>query len=74
MTLHERCGKVTGSYRKTPGIAETWEEYSGRKLTRFFTVDSCQLSVLSAGLFDLGRIVFKYSIFFGTNKISQKTV
>jgi hypothetical protein len=45
--LQERCGKVTGSFRKTPEIAETWKQYSDRKLSGFFPVDSCQLPVLS---------------------------
>jgi hypothetical protein len=28
-------------------IAGTWKQYSGRKLSGFFPVDSCQFSVLS---------------------------
>ncbi len=46
-TLQKRCGKVTGSCRKTPEIAETWKQYSDRKLSGFCPADSCQLSVLS---------------------------
>jgi hypothetical protein len=34
--LQERCGKVTVSCRKTPEIAGTWKQYSGRKLCGFF--------------------------------------
>ncbi len=45
--LQERCGKVTVSCRKTLEIAETWKQYSGRKLSEFFPVDSCQLPVVS---------------------------
>jgi hypothetical protein len=44
--LQERCGKVTESCRKTPEIAGTWKQYSGRKLSGFFPVNSCQLPVL----------------------------
>jgi hypothetical protein len=45
--LQERCGKVTGSSRKTQDIAGTWKQYCDRKLPGFFPVDSCQLPVLS---------------------------
>ena len=45
--LQERCEKVTGSCRKTPEIDGTWKQYFGRKLSRFFPMDSCQLPVLS---------------------------
>jgi len=45
--LQERCGKVTGSFRTTPEIAGKWKQYSDRKLSGFFPVDSCQLPVLS---------------------------
>ncbi len=45
--LKERSGKVTGSFRKTPEIAGTWRQYSDRKLSGFFPVDSCQFPVLS---------------------------
>ncbi len=45
--LQEICGKVTGSCRKTPEIAGTWKQYSDRKLSEFFPVDSCQIPVLS---------------------------
>jgi hypothetical protein len=45
--LQERRGKVTGSSRKTPEIAGTWKQYSDRKLSGFFPLDSCQLPVLS---------------------------
>jgi hypothetical protein len=45
--LQERCEKVTGSFRKTPEIAGTWKQYSDRKLSGLFPVDSCQLPVLS---------------------------
>jgi len=30
LILQERCGKVTGSCRKTTEIAGTWNQYSGR--------------------------------------------
>ncbi len=55
--LHERCGKVTGSCRKTPEIAETWKQYSNRVLSRFFPVDSCELPVISGrnGLEIIGK-------------------
>jgi hypothetical protein len=43
--LQERCEKGTGSSRKTPEITGTWKQYSHRKMTRFFPVDSCQLPV-----------------------------
>jgi hypothetical protein len=43
----ERCGKVTGSCRKTPEIAGTWKQYSDRKLSGFFPVGFCQIPVLS---------------------------
>jgi len=45
--MQERCGKVTVSCRKTQEIAGTWKQYSARKLSRFFPVDSCQLPLLS---------------------------
>ena len=45
--LQERRGKVTRSCRKIPEIARTWKQYSNRKLTGFFPVDSSQLPVLS---------------------------
>ncbi len=45
--LQERYGKVTVSFRKTPEIAGTWKQYSGRKLPGFFPVVSYQLPVLS---------------------------
>jgi hypothetical protein len=45
--LKERCGKVTGSCRKTPEIAGTWKQYSDPELSGFFPVDSCQLPMLS---------------------------
>ncbi len=45
--LQKRFGKVTGSCKKTPEVAGTWKQYSGRKLSGFFPVDSCQLPVLS---------------------------
>jgi hypothetical protein len=35
--LQERCGKVTGSFRKTPEIAGTWKQYSEQKLSEFFS-------------------------------------
>ena len=38
---------VTRSCRKTPGIAGTWKQYSDRKLTGFFPLNSCQLPVFS---------------------------
>jgi hypothetical protein len=41
-----------GSGRKTPEIAGTWKQYSGRKLSGFFQVDSCQFHVL----FDRNRL------------------
>jgi hypothetical protein len=46
-TLQERCGKVTGSCRKTPEIARKWKQYSDWKLSRFCPVDYCQIPVLS---------------------------
>jgi hypothetical protein len=39
--LQERCGKVTGSCRKTPEIAGTWKQYSGRKFSGGFLSISC---------------------------------
>jgi hypothetical protein len=45
--LKERCGKFTGSCRKTPEIAGIWKQYSDRKLFGFSPVDSCQIPVLS---------------------------
>ncbi len=46
-TLQERCGKFTVSFRKPPEIAETWKQYFGQKLLRFFLMDSCKLPVFS---------------------------
>jgi hypothetical protein len=45
--LQERRGKLTGSCRKTPKIAGTWKQYSDRKSSGFFPLDSSQLPVLS---------------------------
>jgi hypothetical protein len=45
--VQERCAKVTGSCKKTQEIAGTWKQYSDRKLSAFFPVDSCQLPALS---------------------------
>ncbi len=45
--LQERCRKVTGSCRKTPETAGTWKQYSDRKLSGFFPVNSRQILVLS---------------------------
>jgi hypothetical protein len=47
--LQERCGKVTGSFRKTPEIAGTWKQYSDWKLAGFFPVDSCAFGQEQAG-------------------------
>jgi hypothetical protein len=38
---------LTGSCRKTLKIAGMWKQYSDRKLSGFFLVDSCQIPVLS---------------------------
>jgi hypothetical protein len=38
---------ATGSCRKTPEVSGKWKQYSDRKLSGFFPVDSCQLLVLS---------------------------
>jgi hypothetical protein len=66
--LQERCGKVTGSFRKTPEIAGTWKQYSDRKSSekiRKFpgrntaSTKSPELlgtSRFQAGLFDLRSI------------------
>jgi hypothetical protein len=34
--FQERCGKVTGSCRKTREIPGTWKQYSGREFPGFF--------------------------------------
>jgi len=44
--LQERCGKVTGSRRKTPEIAGTWEQYSDPELSGSLPVDFSQRTVL----------------------------
>ncbi len=45
--LQKICGKVTVSDRKTSEISGKWKQYSSRNFLRFFSVDSCQLPVLS---------------------------
>ncbi len=45
--LQKRCGKVTGSCRKTPKFPGTQKQYSDLKLSGFFPGDSCQLPVRS---------------------------
>jgi hypothetical protein len=40
---------ATGSYKKIPEIAGIWKQYSGRKLSGFFPVDSCAFRQELAG-------------------------
>ncbi len=47
--LQERCGKVTGSCRKTLEIAGKWQQYSDRKSSGFFLVNSCAFRQEPAG-------------------------
>ncbi len=47
--LQGRCGKVTGSCRKTPEVAETWKQYSARKLSGGFLSTSCAFRQDPAG-------------------------
>ena len=48
MILQERCGKVTGSHRKAPEIAESGSSIPTGNLLDFFPVDSDQFPVLSS--------------------------
>ena len=46
--LQERSWKVTGSCRKAPEIAGTWKQYSERKFSDFFPVNSSQFPAVSS--------------------------
>jgi len=59
---------ATGSCKKTPEIAGTLKKYSWRKLSGFFSVDSCQVPVLCGR--DRQEIIGKIS---GQNTASTKS-
>ncbi len=54
--LQERCGKVTGSCKKTPEIAGTLKQYPGRNTA---STKPPGTGSFRYGLFDLGYNILK---------------